>query len=517
MNNSLEGKAVKQDTELRRSISLIIKAGYQIDKDAFEFLKKLPHYVDLSLLVKNVIEETNKLPNKPLFINREVLERKAKEFYVPNEPLASSVEASCSSFQAYAKEIAADLRVIKDPTNMISTTGSLEDYVEYFQDRFRRLSRILKSRMDIKDSCSILEALKASNSSKVKIICMITEKRQSSSGVFIKIEDLDASATIFAPSKNRELFQKVQRAMLDQVVCIIAFRGKSKVLMAEDIIFPDVPSRKPNKASVPVYAALISDLHVGSKMFMEKTFQRFIQWLKGHAGVNSLKDIASHVKYVIIAGDIVDGVGIYPQQIEELKIKDVYKQYQVAAKIIEQIPDYIEVIIIPGNHDATRRALPQPAISKDYAEPLYDLGRLHSLGDPSILSLHGVNVLLSHGRSLDDVISTVPGMSFEEPDVAMKFLLQCRHLAPSYGFRTLLAPEKVDHLVLEELPDIFHAGHVHMMKYSNYRGTLVVNSGAWQEQTEYQKEMGHIPNPGLAPIVNLQDLTITHINFGLVA
>ena len=52
-----------------------------------------------------------------------------------------------------------------------------------------------------------------------------------------------------------------------------------------------------------------------------------------------------------------------------------------------------------------------------------------------------------------------------------------------------------------------------MMSYGTYRGTTIVNSGAWQEQTEYQREMGHTPNPGIAPIIDLQSFKIFPINF----
>jgi DNA polymerase II small subunit len=504
---------LEQDTDLRRAVSLIIGAGYQINKEAFEFLKGASETASLNSLIRNVLEEVDELPDKPLFINRELLERKMEELHPSKHLPTLPAETGKTTFRPYAKDIEANIEILENPTDKISTTGSLEDYIEYFQERFRKIRRIINQRMDARGACAISEALEVIGNTKVKIICMITEKRESKRGIFLQVEDPEARATVFVPSENRETFQKAQTLIVDQVACICATKGKGDFLVAEDIIFPDVPLKKPNKASIPVYAALLSDLHVGSKMFMRDSFQRFILWLEGKIGNNRLKEIASHVKYVIIAGDIVDGVGVYPRQIEELEIEDIYEQYRAAAKRIEQIPDYIEIVIIPGNHDACRRSLPQPAIPKEYAEPLYESRRLCSLGNPSALSLHGVNILLYHGRSLDDVISAVPRMSFQAPDEAMKFLLQCRHLAPAYGLRTLIASEKTDHLVVERVPDIFHAGHVHMMSYSTYRGTLVANSGAWQEQTEYQREMGHTPNPGIAPIVNLQNLRVTPINF----
>ncbi|MBS7606231.1 MAG: DNA-directed DNA polymerase II small subunit [Candidatus Bathyarchaeia archaeon] len=501
----------ERNASVRRAISLIIQAGYQVDSGAFEFLKEISEKMDIISLVKKAIDDVNALPEKPLLITREILERKA-ETSEKKSAITYPVSGK-TSFEPYAKNIDPDLKVISDSTSKISATGSLEDCIEYFRSRFMKISRIIRNRIDAKDAGSLADALKAPESSKVKVICMITEKRETKRGIFFKVEDLEDQAIAFAPAENPNVYSKAQKTLLDEVVCLSVLRGKRNFLIIDDIILPDVPLRKPNKSSVPICAALLSDLHVGSKMFMEKEFRYFIRWLRGEVGRDNLREMASRIKYLVIAGDIVDGVGIYPQQLEELEITDLYEQYKRAAEIIEMIPDYIEIVIIPGNHDATRRALPQPAILREYAEPLYELGNIHLLGDPSVISLHGVHLLLSHGRSLDDVISSAPNMSFQAPDEAMKLLLQCRHLAPIYGMRTLIASERTDHLVIEHIPDIFHAGHVHMMKYSVYRGILVVNSGAWQKQTEYQREMGHIPNPGIIPIVDLQTLSVFPIDF----
>ena len=58
-------------------------------------------------------------------------------------------------------------------------------------------------------------------------------------------------------------------------------------------------------------------------------------------------------------------------------------------------------------------------------------------------------------------------------------------------------------MVITEVPDILHSGHVHNIDVQNYRGTLIVNSGAWQAQTKYQQMMGIVPSPGIAIVVNL--------------
>ncbi len=503
---------------LQKAVALTLTAGYQLDKEAFDFLQNVAQTRDPVKLMEETIGRAEKLLEKPISINRNLLEGTAEQIFPKREeatPPPLIMEAR-KVFRPYAKGIDAEIRVVEDPTNEMRGTGSVEEYLEYFRDRFRKLQRILRQRMDTRDASSISEALRASLNSKVKVIGMITEKREREQKIFFRIEDLEAEATVLvSPRINRETLEKARQLMLDQVVCVSAIKGRNNLLIAEEFLWPDVPQRKPEKASRPIYAVLTSDLHVGSKMFMGDALNRFVLWLNGKYGDENLRKIASHIKYVVIAGDLVDGIGVYPNQVKELAIRDVHKQYGALAKFVERIPDYIEVIVIPGNHDASRKALPQPALPRDYAEPLYEARKVISLGNPSTVQLHGVELLLYHGRSLDDIIAAAPNMSFDVPEKAMRLLLQGRHLAPVYGNRTPIAPERRDFMVIENPPDIFHAGHVHVLGYENYRGTLMINSGSWQNQTEYQRRMRLEPTPGIVPIVDLQTLEVTTVNFAM--
>ena len=507
--------------QLQRAVSLTIEAGYQLDKKAFDFLKSLSKTEDPIQLIEKTIKKLDSRPEKTLLIDKSLLEETVKEASpkdikekLPSTPPLEDLPQAKKVFHAYAKDIDADIKVIEDPTDQICESGTLEEYLEYFRDRFKRIDRILRRRIDARDASTISDALRAPLNSKIKIICMITEKRESKQKMLLRVEDLEASATVLvSPSKNQRVMNKARELLPDQVVCIAAVKARDDLLIAEDIIWPDTPQRKPKSASVPVYAALISDLHIGSRLFMKEAFTRFLLWLNGKFGNSKLKRLASHIKYLVIAGDIVDGIGVYPKQIEELAIRDIYHQYQMASKFIEEIPDYIELIIIPGNHDASRKALPQPAIPRNYAEPLHEARKVLSLGNPCTVRLHDVELLLCHGRSLDDVVSVASDFGFSKPEKAMKLLLQSRHLAPVYGGKTPIAPEKRDFMVIERPPDILHCGHIHVLAHELYRGTLLVNSGAWQKQTRYQEEMGLTPTPGIIPIVNLQTLEVTPINF----
>jgi DNA polymerase II small subunit len=283
--------------------------------------------------------------------------------------------------------------------------------------------------------------------------------------------------------------------------------------LAEDIIFPDVGRKIQQKANEQVYAVLTSDIHIGSNKFKKESFKHFIKWLNGKYGTPEMREIAGKVKYLLIAGDIVDGVGVYPNQELELTVRDVHRQYAYASKILKRVPEYIEVVLGPGNHDATRKALPQPAIAKGYLGSMLEKPNIHPVGSPCFMSLHGVEVLMFHGRSLDDIINSIPGMDHQHPEKAMRLLLQGRHLAPVYGGKTMLSPENRDYLVIDKVPDILVAGHIHVIGHCNYRGTLVVNSGGWQEQTDYMQKLGLVPTPGLVPVINLQTLEIRVLDF----
>ncbi|MGB9853242.1 MAG: DNA-directed DNA polymerase II small subunit [Candidatus Bathyarchaeales archaeon] len=518
--------------KLQKAVELTLTAGYQLNKEAFEFLNIIAAVEDPVEVVNRALEKIETLKDKPLFIERRFLEELTKKLEPIEEGLAQpkieeakklpaieqeppkQILEGKKLFRPYAKEVEANLNIIEDFGSKLSSSGTMEDYLEYFRDRFRRIEKLLRQRIDVKSATSIVEALKAPPNTKLKVIGMITEKREHKQKVFLTIEDMTANAMVLVPQNaSTELLNKARMLLLDQVICVSVTKTRGNLLIAEDIIMPEVAQKSQNKASVPVYAALTSDMHVGSTMFQKEAFDRFILWLNGKYGNEEMREIASHVKYVLIAGDIVDGIGIYPNQVKELAVKDVYGQYRLAAKFIEQIPEYIEVVIIPGNHDAPRKALPQPPISNAFLETLQESRKVYSVGNPSFISLHKVEVLVYHGRSLDDVISTVPGIDYTHPEKAMTLFLQCRHLAPVYGGKTPLSPERRDFLVIERVPDIFHAGHVHTLGYANYRGVLVVNSGCWQLQTDYMRRLGFVPTPGLVPVVNLQTLGVKTLSF----
>jgi DNA polymerase II small subunit len=174
----------------------------------------------------------------------------------------------------------------------------------------------------------------------------------------------------------------------------------------------------------------------------------------------------------------------------------------------------MEIVMIPGNHDAVRLAEPQPA----FDERLRDIMSVHDAritGNPSTVTIEGVSVLMYHGVSLDEVIAELPEekASYDEPHRAMYQLLKKRHVAPQYGGKLRVAPEERDYLVVDDVPDIFHTGHVHKLGWGKYHNVLAVNSGCWQAQTAFQQSVNIDPDAGYAPVVDLDTLDMTVYDF----
>jgi DNA polymerase II small subunit len=427
--------------------------------------------------------------------------------------VAESVRAS----RPFAAEVEGRVEVIRDPTSALRSgrSGTVEEFTELFRYRFKRFVEIFHDRMDARNGVPLSDATSARAGEHVKFIAMVMEKREKGGRIFFRVDDMTADATLLVDgSRDRQLYEVAQLVPLDQVICVEAVRGSGALLVAEKILLPDIPDKPIKGASRDeIYAILLSDAHIGSKLFLEDTFEHVIQWLNGKIGTANQRWVAERTKYLVFAGDLVDGVGRYPRQESELKITSIYEQYKYAASFIERIPEHVEIILIPGNHDGVRQALPQPAIPANFAEPVYEAHKITTLGNPAYVMLHGVKFLLHHGRSLEDVITGAPTLSFQAPEKAMRLQLRCRHIAPTYGNRTAIAALPVDLLMIDEVPDVFQSGHLHVIGQEHYRGTLVVNSGAWQAQTSYQVQMGLKPTPGILPIVNLQTLKLSLSNF----
>jgi len=405
---------------------------------------------------------------------------------------------------AVTRDVDPSLRSIEvtgDVTGRSTGTGEYGDFVKVFRDRYEKLSKQLRGRVNHRPA----EAIGSMNGgSDAAMVGLVNDVRSTKNGHWIvELEDTTGTFPCLV-MKDREFADLVDELLLDECVAIEGtLSDDGEIVFVDSIYFPDVPrTHTPNTADRHVQAALVSDLHVGSREFEADAWDRFASWLH--------TEEAARVEYLLIAGDMVEGVGVYPDQDEELDIVDIYDQYEAFAERLKDVPGDMEILMIPGNHDAVRLAEPQPA----FDETLRDIMSAHDAqitGNPSLVTVEGVNVLMYHGVSLDEVIAELPEAkaSYDDPHKAMYQLLKKRHVAPQFGGQTRLAPEKKDYLVMEEVPDVFHTGHVHKLGWGKYHNVLAVNSGCWQAQTDFQKSVNIDPDVAHAPIVDLDTLNMT--------
>ena len=395
-------------------------------------------------------------------------------------------------------------KVLKDTSNKSYTSGEIGNLIEYFQNRYKKLSGILEKRPELRTWQKINEITE--NQTDLNLIVMITDIRSTKNGHYlIEVEDDTGSMPILVSKDNDDLIRAARNLMRDEVIGVIAQKragpSENRLAICQNLIDPDVPRKE--RKEVDFGTVFTSDIHIGSSTFLEDAFVRFTRWLNGDYGSEEQREMANNVKYMIIGGDIVDGIGVYPNQDKELAIKDITAQYDEAARLVGDIRSDIKIIITPGNHDASRVAEPQPAVPEKYAKSLYKLNNVEFLSNPSTVSLDGLEVLIYHGRGIDDMVMGSNDFSHERNDLVMKEFLRKRHLAPLYGERTPLASELEDHLVIDSVPDVLHTGHVHINTYANYKGIHCINSGTFQTQTEFQKIYNIVPTPAEVPIIDV--------------
>jgi len=394
-----------------------------------------------------------------------------------------------------------ELEVGNDMTGRSTGTGEYADFVRTFRDRYERLSKLLRGRVNHRPAEAIANMQGGSDAA---MIGLVNDVRSTKSGHWL-VELEDTTGTFPAlVMKDKGLADVVDEILMDECVAVEGtLADDSGILFADSLHFPDVPrTHRTGAADRHVQAALISDVHVGSDEFMADAWHRFTDWLHSPE--------ADPVEYLLLAGDMVEGVGVYPNQDEELDIVDIYDQYEAFSEHLKEVPADTEIVMIPGNHDAVRLAEPQPGFN-DEIRDIMDVHDAQIVSNPATVSVEGVDVLMYHGVSLDEVIAELPEekASYDEPHKAMYQLLKNRHVAPQFGGHTRVAPEERDYLVIEDVPDVFHTGHVHKLGWGKYHNVLAVNSGCWQAQTDFQKSVNIDPDAGYAPILDLDTLEMT--------
>jgi len=405
-----------------------------------------------------------------------------------------------------------DVKLISAP-NITPKKISVDDFVKHFRARYEQIKSILMMRgLD-----NLTSIRKISEKGNYTIIASIFEKRiTKNKNLMFIAEDLTGEARILINNNKKEVFEKAKNLLLDDIVAF-SVSGDSEWLYANDIIFPDAVLNEKKKSDKDEWVAFVSDFHVGSSMFLEKNLLKFIRWINGAEGDEKQKQIACKTKYLIINGDLVDGVGHFPGQEKWLTLPDINKQYDRLIEILNSIRKDVKIIVGPGNHDAVWVGEPQPVIGEKWAEGFYNMENVILIPNPCLVEINGFKILIYHGASMHGMINEIEELRVKYktdfPTRAVKEILKRRHLAPMHGSVDYIPNEKKDYLVIETVPDIMTTADLHRSEITNYNNILLIATSCWQSKTPFQEKVGNNPDYCKVPLFNMKTREIKILDF----
>jgi Icc-related predicted phosphoesterase/biotin operon repressor len=192
---------------------------------------------------------------------------------------------------------------------------------------------------------------------------------------------------------------------------------------------------------------LTGDFHYGSVGFMKDIYEIM------------LKDIERHgVKHITIAGDLIQGRGVFRTEFQELAIPAIGEQISGIVELLEKIPENVKIHLVLGNHEEKAKGSiefgmdPLKIVSKMLPNCTYygHIGTL-SLKDWKFMFLHGSGV----------------------PTIASSFMV-----------------EKIWRGLVEK-PRILQVGHNHQMNLVvRENNSLLINSGTLQRTNAWLMSKG---------------------------
>jgi DNA polymerase II small subunit len=523
-------------------LNFCLEKGLLLDKEVLNLFNETQDLNLVKIIIENIKNTTKtKIINKSIFYqNKEQLEGvfstlskgnkenfenfKIKlglniEISTEKSVILDNIEKKVNLNELSSDFIQKDFKDLKIFSNFSKTNKKIEvsDFVKYFRGRFNEIRNILQEHSELNSLTSINKI--SNNRQGFSIIGIVYDKRVTKNkNIILEVEDLTGKTKVLINNNKKELYKKAEEITLDSV---IGFKvsGNREILFANDLIFPESILFERKKSSIEEYALFIGDLHFGSKLFLEKNFLKFIDYLNGNISDNSE---VSKIKYLFIVGDILTGVGNYPNQEKDLNIKDLEEQFIKLTEILSTIRKDIRIIISPGNHDGVRLIEPQPLFDKKYAWPLYNLENVILTENPCSLNIgikkdfSGFNVLTYHGFSFPFYANNISKLMLKKamnsPEEIMKYLLKNRHLAPTHTSVQYFPLER-DPLIIREVPDIFVAAHTHKSAVTYYNNVLVISTSCWEAMTPYQEKFGNKPDHCKVPMINLKTREVKILDF----
>ena len=522
--------------DAKEILRFCIERGILLDKEVLKliegigdldsikiFLEKIKDSTSSTIITRNLFEQNTQKVNEFFFNlpkeNQEKLEKLRIKLGLSIEiskeipKIETTTEKKILNLEG---ENLGNLQV--DPIKIsIGRKLEVSDFVKHFRNRFLSVKSVLQDHSELDNLVSINKI--SGNRQGISIIGIVYDKKVTKNkNILLGAEDFSGKIRVLINQNKKDLYKKAEDIALDSV---IGFKGSgnSEIFFVNDIVFPESRLFERKNSPVEEYALFTGDIHFGSKKFLEKSFLKFIDYLNGK--LPNTPEV-SKIKYLFLVGDIVTGIGNYPNQERDLKINDLESQFEGLADLLDRIRKDIKIVISPGNHDGVRLMEPQPPLNKRYAWPLYNLKNVILTTNPAKInigkqeSFKGFDILTYHGFSFNFFANNIPKLAIEKavnsPEKIMKFILKNRHLAPTHGSAQYFPSEEDMHFI-DPIPDIFFTGHLHKSAVSYYNNILMISSSCWEGFTPYQEKFGNEPDHCKVPMLNLKTRAIKILDF----
>lgn len=481
-----------------------IKSGFFLDKEMLDILKSLElKKIDAIVELVPFLNLKEKVLTKRVFLkNRSKIEEKLNKKGISFDEILE-INYKNQSEPEINNEIL-------QPT-FEQKKFDINDFLINYRQRYN----ILKEKFDISKYPDITSIRKLPKTGSFTIIGSIYEKKiVKNKNLLVTVDDMTGNTSVLFPKNNSRLYEKIKDVFLDETVVI---RGNivENLLIANDVVFSNVKLNEEKKTDEDCWVAFIGDLHCGSINFLEKNFLKFVKWLNNDS--EKYGNISKDIKYLFIGGDLIDGIGVYQGQEQDLLIKKISDQYKKVDELLDLIRENLKIYIIPGERDAVWCGEPQQNIDKKYFKKIGNKSNIRFLGNPSFVSIeNNIKIFMYHGTNMYNLINENDDMKnkygYIYPNLLMKELLNAGQISLSYG-KTDLAIDKTNSLVFNENPDIIFTSHFHRCNVDIKNNILLVNSSCWAKNTNYLDKKGFVSDYCKVPLINLKTRDIKILDF----
>ena len=236
---------------------------------------------------------------------------------------------SVEDFPMEANEVESDIEVHFDITGNSSTEGRISDMQSCFRSRLSQIREMMLSggvlpRRPMRNSEAWRNRRRYNSKDyEITIVGLASDVKWARTGSLMFVledETTQIGCVLKPPSDASPLHASLDGLMDDEIVGVSGFftsGDRDPRLIVLDIHKPPLSNHSKAQAThdQAVSAAFLSDVHFGSKTFLQPQWDKMIHWFKNDP-------LARTVKYFVLSGDGVDGVGIYPGQERHLTVKD---------------------------------------------------------------------------------------------------------------------------------------------------------------------------------------------------